>query len=706
MSIKGFKMIALSGAALLATTSLSSAKDWLEYVEILNDGIDTMAIKVQADVNGYDQITTENHVFSLDLKAKAINGRRIAAAMLTGSVNDNYFESAGGLWRHVLPFKDIGGGLLRTYEDAVDLDMDIADVAWVGNNPIEACDEQLQIEIESGRSKKEILQDTFEVEAHAAFYFHVVAARKNAAKAGVTIGDAHTSNEDFQAYHVVVQCVGYEPETPYVGSLGVDEPVPSGPSFGPLPEGDGGTVVGGLDVDGGPVGDPYPAPSGGFHPIPETPDYGFGIPGLSIPGLGLGVGGTGPTIVVNIGGGSGPTSDPVPGSGPGSDPTPTPGSEPGGETDPGTDAGDGSDGGTDTGRGPVIDIDPGIIEAGREDLGSILPLPIPTPLPIPVGVGPTPLPTPSLPTPILPTPPLPGDGVTDPPEGGVTPVRPVVPGVIPNIGGRVPIIPAVRPGTREIRPVNPGIRPRVSVSDRPATRVRPVDGARVRVRPGQVSRPVDGARVRVRPGQIPRAVNGARVRVRPGQVSRTVNGARVRVRPGQVSRPVNGARVRVRPGQVSRSVNGARVRVRPAQQAQPRVLRNRDIGIHRSPGLRSIGKRPAVASPARSRSLDPRVTTRQRDLLPAVQRSGRVNATQPNRRNPVVRARKPGVVGGHTIRRTPAAPRTLRTTTGTVRNGARVKVRGVTISQRRAAAVRQRTLAPRSLNGARVRIRN
>ena len=209
MSNTKFIASAIVAAAVLATgvalPSAASAKDWIEKVEVKQDGIDFAPIEVSANVGGYTGIKTKSHKFALSLYARATNGERIVAMKLGNFSNVQYFESDGGLWSKSFQGRDVGTGTKRTVAMNYDATLTVSKIKWHGSNPKLKCEQNLKLLTKGGVTKQQALSQPREVKAYAYFELDAVAARKNKAVNGWNL--SNTSNQrDGYNYEVRVVC--------------------------------------------------------------------------------------------------------------------------------------------------------------------------------------------------------------------------------------------------------------------------------------------------------------------------------------------------------------------------------------------------------------------------------------------------------------------------------------------------------------------
>ena len=190
----------------LAFTATAHAKDWIEKVDIVNDGIDLVPIEVKAGGNGYSSIKTNKHRFNLRLYARAKKGKRIAGGVV-GSGDPRFLEASGGEWQRLLAFRDIGSGKRRELKLSKSYNIPVSKLVWVGSDPVEKCNQVLANKVQQGKSKASLLKSGLSTSAKVLFKFDAAAARpKVAEKNKVKIGN-HTSERKGMNYSVVVKCL-------------------------------------------------------------------------------------------------------------------------------------------------------------------------------------------------------------------------------------------------------------------------------------------------------------------------------------------------------------------------------------------------------------------------------------------------------------------------------------------------------------------
>lgn len=196
----------LGAATILSAANGAFANDWIEKVEVKQDGIDVKAIEVAANANGYTGIVTKDHRFLLGLYARATNGERIVAMKLGSYEGVLYFESSGNLWNKTYANRDVGSGTKRTVTISDTPTIPLGKIVWHGSDPKKRCELKMQSEINKGKSKAMVLSTELTTVAYAHFELDAVAARKNKAENNSwNIGNT-TNQRDGYNYELTVKC--------------------------------------------------------------------------------------------------------------------------------------------------------------------------------------------------------------------------------------------------------------------------------------------------------------------------------------------------------------------------------------------------------------------------------------------------------------------------------------------------------------------
>ncbi|MEM8795515.1 MAG: hypothetical protein AAGE61_08110 [Pseudomonadota bacterium] len=172
--------------AIALSVNSASARDWLERVEILNDGIDTKAISVRAKSNGYTATTHPRHLFKLTIHAKTKSGKRIAGMKIGTDIATSVHESDHNSlqWTYQLPHRDIGSGTKRTVTRHEKHTIRLNKLIWVAGNPVDRCNALLQKKMQQGMSKSAALSKIWTTTARAQFVLYAIATGRKAAEAG------------------------------------------------------------------------------------------------------------------------------------------------------------------------------------------------------------------------------------------------------------------------------------------------------------------------------------------------------------------------------------------------------------------------------------------------------------------------------------------------------------------------------------------
>lgn len=194
------KKIALTAIAVLAAlTVTASAKDKMDKVDIVRDGIDVRRVVVKAGANGYTAIEGNEYKFSVRGYAAAKTGFRILGAWFhTGKLDQAHV--------YALYARDYGGGERRTLKFPISYKVPMNKVVWDGASPVEACRANLAKLKQSGFTEKEILAKSFSLKVGAIVGFSAVADREWREASSVGYGGGSTWTSRTMRYEVAVEC--------------------------------------------------------------------------------------------------------------------------------------------------------------------------------------------------------------------------------------------------------------------------------------------------------------------------------------------------------------------------------------------------------------------------------------------------------------------------------------------------------------------
>lgn len=194
------KIAAISAAALLAMTITASAKNKMEKVDIVRDGIDLQTISVKASTSGYTGIDRTHYTFSVRGYAKAKSGYRILRAWFhTGKLDQAHVLQ--------LPHRDIGSGRNRTVRISRAYKAPVGQIIWDGPSPLQACQANLAKLQQAGFSRQEILGKTFDLKVRAIVGFSAVADREGRDPFPIGPGGGSTWRTKTMSYDVSVACL-------------------------------------------------------------------------------------------------------------------------------------------------------------------------------------------------------------------------------------------------------------------------------------------------------------------------------------------------------------------------------------------------------------------------------------------------------------------------------------------------------------------
>ncbi|MEE4010990.1 hypothetical protein V1T76_02945 [Roseibium sp. FZY0029] len=205
--IKTITKTAVLTTVLASVATGAMAKDWIEKVEVVRDGIDIVPVQVKANSYNYTKIKSGSHRFLLRLSAKATNGERIVAMKVGSFKNVQYFEADGDLWSKSFQNRDVGAGTKRTVSLSYTPVIPTAKLKWQGWDPVQACSLNLDKVLKGGMKKKDALSKTWTVSAKAYFELDAVAAKKNKAEKHKWTMKTTSHQRDGYGYDVTVECL-------------------------------------------------------------------------------------------------------------------------------------------------------------------------------------------------------------------------------------------------------------------------------------------------------------------------------------------------------------------------------------------------------------------------------------------------------------------------------------------------------------------
>lgn len=190
-------------------TNDASAKDWVEKVEIKNQGIDVQEVHVRATNASYNLTTTQSRNFKLRMYARAKSGKRVAIMRVEA---DNYADKQDAPsvapWIYEVPFRDLGSGKKRTVNLARTFNIPLNKIRWKGEiNPVAACNEHLQRKMQQGLSRQQVLNQVWKISTQAYFSLSAIAARPKLAENPEFSTSGYSSKDDSYLYHVPVRCL-------------------------------------------------------------------------------------------------------------------------------------------------------------------------------------------------------------------------------------------------------------------------------------------------------------------------------------------------------------------------------------------------------------------------------------------------------------------------------------------------------------------
>lgn len=122
--------------AVFAGAMASAQANPIETVSIAKDGIDVVAIEVQAGANSFTSIKSTSHKFTLKLYAKAKWGKKVRRAKVA-SGTAILFEASPAIWNKTYNNNS------RTFQKSIWQTIPMSKITFSGNNPVQACNEKL-----------------------------------------------------------------------------------------------------------------------------------------------------------------------------------------------------------------------------------------------------------------------------------------------------------------------------------------------------------------------------------------------------------------------------------------------------------------------------------------------------------------------------------------------------------------------------------
>lgn len=161
-------------AALAATLSFAvapaSAKDWVEKVDIVTDGIDLAPVEVSANAGGYTGVKSNSHRFLLKLDAQA-RKRAIVYGGVVGMYDGIRFGTPVSGWKYSFQSAD------RTYTKHIEPVVPVAQIRWYGADPVQACNNLMKTKAGQGMSKAQVLAKEWSTNVAVLFQLDVLALR-------------------------------------------------------------------------------------------------------------------------------------------------------------------------------------------------------------------------------------------------------------------------------------------------------------------------------------------------------------------------------------------------------------------------------------------------------------------------------------------------------------------------------------------------
>lgn len=147
--------------ALAASVSGASAKDWIEKVDLVKDGIDMVSIEVMPDSHDYVAMKNKEHRFLLRGYVSAKKNKRVAMAKFKSG-------NAHHAWKYTPPSRNYGQGKKRQVSISVKPTISLSKVIWE-RSPIESCKQLHRTKKAQGQSSNQILSKNHKIMALAKF---------------------------------------------------------------------------------------------------------------------------------------------------------------------------------------------------------------------------------------------------------------------------------------------------------------------------------------------------------------------------------------------------------------------------------------------------------------------------------------------------------------------------------------------------------
>jgi hypothetical protein len=165
---------------------------------MVKEGIDMAPVIVRANSGGY---TTNSHKFMVRTFAKAKGSNRVVEVSLTGLASVSLFEAGGPTeFFHQKTYEE-GWGV---YKKSLSPTIKFSQTAWV-TSPKKVCEQNLEAQMDGGKSKSNVLSREWKLTANALFSFRAAVDTKAKAKKG-TFGPGSEEAAAALLYPVNVVC--------------------------------------------------------------------------------------------------------------------------------------------------------------------------------------------------------------------------------------------------------------------------------------------------------------------------------------------------------------------------------------------------------------------------------------------------------------------------------------------------------------------
>lgn len=161
-------------AALAVSISGASAKDWIEKVDLVKDGIDLASIEVMANKYDYVKMKDKEHRFLLRGYVSAKKNKRVAMAVFKSG-------NAHHAWKYTPPSRNYGQGLKRQVSISLKPTIPLSKIIWK-RSPVESCQQLHRTKKAQGQTFEQISSKDHKIMALAKFDMRGYAMKPKQAK--------------------------------------------------------------------------------------------------------------------------------------------------------------------------------------------------------------------------------------------------------------------------------------------------------------------------------------------------------------------------------------------------------------------------------------------------------------------------------------------------------------------------------------------